>query len=56
MSEDAEFRSEVRTWLAENLTPELRDVTRKAVSVFIDKPYNLAWQRKLNENCSRDGK
>ena len=49
MSGESEFRTEVRSWLADNLTEELRDVSRKAVSVFIDKPYNLAWQRKLNE-------
>ncbi|MEQ1549399.1 MAG: acyl-CoA dehydrogenase family protein [Chakrabartia sp.] len=45
----AAFRDDVRTWLTENLTDEFRDVSRKAVSVFIDKKYNLAWQRKLNE-------
>ncbi len=42
------FRAEVRQWLAENLTAELREVTERATSVFIDKPYNLAWQRILS--------
>lgn len=42
-----EFRADVRQWLAAHLTPELREVSAKATSVFIDKPYNLAWQRIL---------
>ncbi|MCC6477877.1 MAG: acyl-CoA dehydrogenase family protein [Sphingomonadaceae bacterium] len=41
------FRAEVRHWLAENLTADLREVTERATSVFIDKPHNLAWQRIL---------
>lgn len=41
------FRAEVRRWLAENLTADLREVTERATSVFIDKPHNLAWQRIL---------
>lgn len=41
------FRMEVREWLAANLTPELREASAKATSVFIEKPYNLAWQRIL---------
>ncbi|MBK7283306.1 MAG: acyl-CoA dehydrogenase family protein [Sphingomonadales bacterium] len=41
------FRAEVRQWLAENLTADLREVTERATSVFIDKPHNLAWQRIL---------
>ncbi len=45
---DAAFRDEVRDWLSENLTDELRDVGRKATSVFVEKPHNQAWQRILN--------
>ncbi len=49
MSDDryAAFRADVRQWLAAHLTPELREVSARATSVFIDKPYNLAWQRIL---------
>lgn len=41
------FRAEVRQWLDENLTAELREVSERATSVFIDKPHTLAWQRIL---------
>jgi alkylation response protein AidB-like acyl-CoA dehydrogenase len=41
---DAAFRDEVRSWLAANLTDELREVGRKSTSVFVDKQYNLKWQ------------
>ncbi len=49
MSDDryAAFRADVRQWLAAHLTPELREVSARATSVFIDKPHNLAWQRIL---------
>jgi acyl-CoA dehydrogenase len=42
------FQLEVREWLAANLTAALREVDRKATSVFVDKPYNLAWQKILH--------
>ena len=48
MQELENFRLEVREWLAANLTDELREVDRKATSVFIEKPYNLAWQKILH--------
>jgi alkylation response protein AidB-like acyl-CoA dehydrogenase len=41
------FRLEVRNWLSANLTEELREVDRKATSVFVEKPFNLAWQKIL---------
>lgn len=41
------FRAEIRQWLAENLTADLREVSARSTSVFIDKPHNLAWQRIL---------
>lgn len=44
----AAFSAEVRAWLAANLTDELREVDRKATSVFVEKPYNLAWQKILH--------
>jgi alkylation response protein AidB-like acyl-CoA dehydrogenase len=45
----ADFRAEVRDWLTANLTDELREVAAKSTSVFIEKPYNLAWQNLLNK-------
>lgn len=45
--EDAAFRDEVRAFLAESLTPELRAAGKLTTSVFTDKPYSLAWQRIL---------
>lgn len=41
------FQQEVRGFLDEALTPELREAGRRAVSVFIDKRYSLAWQTLL---------
>jgi alkylation response protein AidB-like acyl-CoA dehydrogenase len=46
--EDLAFRDEVRTFLSENLTPELRRAGRRATSVFMDKTYSLAWQKILH--------
>jgi acyl-CoA dehydrogenase len=42
-----DFRIEVRDWLAANLTDELRQVSARSTSVFIEKPWNLAWQKIL---------
>ncbi len=41
------FRQEVRDWLAANLTDELRQVSARSTSVFIEKQWNLAWQQIL---------
>ena len=38
------FQGEVRAFLADSLTPELRQAGRRATSVFMDKTYSLAWQ------------
>jgi alkylation response protein AidB-like acyl-CoA dehydrogenase len=42
------FRDEVRAFLNDNLTPELRAGGRSATSVFCDPKYSLPWQRILN--------
>jgi acyl-CoA dehydrogenase len=46
--EDLAFQAEVRAFLDAELTPALRQAGRRATSVFMDKTYNLAWQRILN--------
>jgi acyl-CoA dehydrogenase len=46
--EDLAFRDEVRTFLADALTPDLRAVGRRATSVFTDKRHSLAWQKILH--------
>ena len=45
----AAFRAEIRSWLAENLTDELREVAAKSTSVFVDKHYTLKWQAILHK-------
>lgn len=45
---DADFRADVRAWLAANLTDELRQVSARSTSVFVEKKHNLAWQRILH--------
>jgi alkylation response protein AidB-like acyl-CoA dehydrogenase len=45
--EERAFQQEVRTFLDEALTPELREAGRRAVSVFTDKRYSLPWQAQL---------
>ena len=47
-SEEAAFRDEVRAFLDASLTPELREVGRRATSVFTDKQYSLPWQKILH--------
>jgi acyl-CoA dehydrogenase len=46
--DDLAFQAEVRSFLADSLTPELRQAARRATSVFMDKRYSLAWQRILH--------
>lgn len=43
------FRGEVRDWLAANLTDELREVSAKSTSVFVDKQHTLKWQAILHK-------
>lgn len=46
--EDLAFRDEVRAFLAENLTPELRTVGERQTSVFVEPQHSLVWQRILH--------
>lgn len=46
--EDLAFRDEVRAFLAENLTPELRAVGERQTSVFVEPQHSLVWQRILH--------
>lgn len=46
--EELAFRDEVRAFLEEALTPELREAGRRATSVFMDPRYSLPWQKILH--------
>ncbi len=46
---ESEFRDEVRAFLEENLTPELRRAGRLMTSVYSDHEASLEWQRILHE-------
>ena len=48
-AEDLDFRDEVRAFLKENLTDELRAGGRMMTSVFVDPEFSLPWQRILHE-------
>ena len=39
--EELAFRDEVRAFLDQSLTPELREAGRRATSVFMDKRYSM---------------
>lgn len=45
---EVRFREEVRTFLSEHLTPELREGSASATSVFCDPAYSMPWQQLLN--------
>lgn len=47
-SEEVAFRDEVRAFLETSLTPELREIGRRATSVFTDKRHSLPWQKILH--------
>ncbi|KUI20525.1 acyl-CoA dehydrogenase [Mycobacterium sp. GA-1285] len=46
---DTEFRDEVRSFLDEKLTPELRRAGRLMTSVYADHDASMEWQRILHE-------
>jgi alkylation response protein AidB-like acyl-CoA dehydrogenase len=46
---DLEFRDEVRSFLDEKLTPELRQAGRLMTSVYSDHEASMAWQQILHE-------
>jgi alkylation response protein AidB-like acyl-CoA dehydrogenase len=45
---DVAFRDEVRAFLADALTPELKAAAGLTTSVFTDPEFSLPWQRKLH--------
>ena len=47
--EELAFRDEVRAFLAEKLTPEIRRAGQLATSVYPDHEASMAWQRILHE-------
>ncbi|MFC6197026.1 acyl-CoA dehydrogenase family protein [Ponticaulis profundi] len=47
--EDLEFREEVRTFFAENLTDKLARAGKLATSVFMEPEYSLEWQKILHK-------
>lgn len=47
-ADELAFRDEVRAFLDQALTPELREAGRRATSVFMDKRFSLAWQKILH--------
>jgi alkylation response protein AidB-like acyl-CoA dehydrogenase len=47
--EDIRFQEDVRTFLAERLTPELQQAGRLMTSVYSDHDASLEWQRILHE-------
>lgn len=46
--EEARFRDEVRSFIADNLTADIREAGRLATSVFADADLAMAWQRILH--------
>jgi alkylation response protein AidB-like acyl-CoA dehydrogenase len=46
--EDSDFRDEVRTFLADNLSEDLANAGRLVTSVFIEPEFSLPWQKILH--------
>ena len=47
-SDELAFRDEVRAFLDDALTPELREAGRRVTSVFVEPNFSLPWQRVLH--------
>ena len=47
--EDEKFREDVREFLAEKLTPDMREASEKTTTVFADKDLAMRWQLILLE-------
>jgi alkylation response protein AidB-like acyl-CoA dehydrogenase len=47
--EERAFRDEVRAFLDQALTPELREAGQRTTSVFTDKRFSIAWQKILHQ-------
>jgi alkylation response protein AidB-like acyl-CoA dehydrogenase len=47
--EDRAFQKEVRDWIAENYTPDLRAKSAASKNGYLDKEGQVAWQKKLYE-------
>src|SRR5258708_39433185 len=47
-TEERAFEQEVRGFIAENLTPEIKRATALTPSVFSDPDIGMAWQRTLH--------
>jgi acyl-CoA dehydrogenase len=43
------FQQEVRAFLDEQLTPDIREATAKTTTVWVDKPVVMEWHRRLYE-------
>src|SRR5258708_37709819 len=48
-TEERAFEQEVRGFIAENLTPEIKRATALTPSVFSDPDIGMAWQRALHK-------
>jgi len=46
--EERAFRDEVRAFLDQSLTPELREAGQRVTSVFVEPRYSLPWQKILH--------
>ena len=44
-----QFTDEVRTFIVENLTPELRRAGELCAGIYADPPVALQWHRLLND-------
>ena len=45
---DRDFQAEVRAFLDQSLTPQLREAGRRLTSVFVDRKFSLPWQKILH--------